>query len=314
MKNGEIFYGLMSASVIDFERVPHILSVTRDITKRKLAEINIKKLSIGMEQSPAITLITDVDGKIEYANPKFTEVTGYTFDEIKGKTMRILSASGDLSDEYEDLWETLLDKRDWRGEYLSKKKNGDTYWESVSISPIVNEENEITNFIGIMQDITERKNLTSELLKAKEKAEEMNKIKSYFFANMSHELRTPFVGIMGFAEVLSETAPDQEHKNMAEAILNSAKRLTDTLNKILNVTKLEFDKLNFVYNKFDVCKVVDRVIVLFSKAAELKNIELKSVRSNKSLFITSDEKVIEDALCQLVSNSIKFTNEGKSPF
>ncbi len=309
-KNGEFIFGLMSASIIELNGEPHILSITRDITTRKIAETNIKKLSIGMEQSPAITLITNVDGNIEYANPKFTEISGYTFDEVKGKPMRILFSSEGISKNYGDLWETLLEKRDWKGEFLNTKKNGEKYWESVLISPIVNDNGEITNFIGIMEDITERKNLTTELMKAKENAEEMNKIKSFFFANMSHELRTPFVGIMGFAEVLSESVIDPEQKKLAEAILISSQRLTDTLNKILNVTSLEFSKLDLNFKKFDIHNVINRIINLYQNTAKKNNVVIEFSNDGNPLMIISDEKIIEDILQHLINNSIKFTSEG----
>ncbi len=161
------------------------------------------------------------------------------------------------------------------------------------------------------EDITERKKLLADLIEAKQKAEEMNKIKSYFFANMSHELRTPFVGIMGFSELLSESLQNPEEKEMAQQILKSSKRLTDTLNKILNVTRIEFDNLEIKPKNFDVCRLINDIVILYSTSAQLKNTIINAVYCKESFIINTDPKVLEDVLNNLVSNAIKFTENGK---
>ncbi|MBP9096953.1 MAG: PAS domain S-box protein, partial [Ignavibacteria bacterium] len=189
-----------------------ILSIIRDITNAKESEEQIKRLSHAIEQSKATIIITSVTGDIEYFNPMLTEITGYTFEELKGKNISILG-SGNGNDKTEQaMWNNISIGKDWSGEFLNKKKNGELYWASAVVSPIKNNKDEIVNFIAIQEDITHQKQLTKELIEAKEKAEEMNKVKSYFFANMSHELRTPFVGILGFSEMLAEAIPDPELK------------------------------------------------------------------------------------------------------
>lgn len=131
--------------------------VFSDITKRKLAEEKVQKLSKGIEQSPAIVVITDCNGIIEYVNPKFTEVTGYSFNEVIGQSPRILKSGYHNGEFYQNLWNTILSGNDWSGEILNKKKNGEEYWESALISSVKNEKGEVKNFIAIKEDITERK-------------------------------------------------------------------------------------------------------------------------------------------------------------
>ena len=109
-----------------------------------------------IEQNPASIMITDRNGHLEYVNPQFTELTGYSLEDVKGKTPRILK-SGHNSDElYRQLWGAVLAGKTWQGELCNKKKNGEFYWESASISPIVNDEGEITHILGIKKDITAR--------------------------------------------------------------------------------------------------------------------------------------------------------------
>ncbi len=120
-------------------------------------EENCQILSLAVEQSPASIVITDVEGNIEYVNTKFSRVTGYSLDEVKGKNPRILSSGKLPKEEYGKMWKTILSGNEWKGEILNKKKNGELFWESVSISPIKNSNNKITHFLEIKEDISEKK-------------------------------------------------------------------------------------------------------------------------------------------------------------
>ncbi|OHB95423.1 MAG: hypothetical protein A3I59_04865 [Planctomycetes bacterium RIFCSPLOWO2_02_FULL_50_16] len=128
-----------------------------EITERERREVELRKLSLVAEQSPATIVITDKEGNIEYVNHKFTELTGYSPEEVIGENPRILKSGKTPSEEYKRLWETITSGGIWRGELCNKKKNGELYWESVSISPIKDSKNIITHFIAIKEDITERK-------------------------------------------------------------------------------------------------------------------------------------------------------------
>jgi PAS domain S-box-containing protein len=148
------------------------IETIRDITLRKRTEEKLLILSRGIEQSPASVIITDREGNIEYVNPKFTCLTGYTYAEAIGKNPRILKSGLIPSEVHQQLWETIISGSEWRGEFCNKKKNDELYWESASISPIITDDGEITHFIGVKEDITERKRLEIELQKAKVFAEE----------------------------------------------------------------------------------------------------------------------------------------------
>jgi PAS domain S-box-containing protein len=158
----------------------------RDITQRKRREDKLRQLSATVEQSPVSVVITDVGGRISYVNRKFTECTGYTLEEVSGKTPRVLNSGYSPRETYKKLWATILDGREWRGEFRNKKKNGELYWESASISPIVDANGAITHFVAVKEDITERRALESELRQV-QKLEGIGQLA----AGIAHEINTP---------------------------------------------------------------------------------------------------------------------------
>ncbi|WP_319589445.1 response regulator [uncultured Draconibacterium sp.] len=138
-----------------------VLGVSRDISKRKAAQDELRKLSRAVIQSPVSISITDVKGNIEYVNPQFTKITGYTLDEVVGKNSRILKSGKQTESFYKELWNTILSGNEWHGELQNKKKDGELYWVNSSISSLVNKAGEITHFVGVKEDITARKKLES---------------------------------------------------------------------------------------------------------------------------------------------------------
>jgi PAS domain S-box-containing protein len=143
------------------------VGIVEDVTKQKLVEEQIRKLQQAVEQSPVSIVITDCAGNIEYVNPKFSQLTGYSFREAVGQNPRILKSGKTSDDIYRQMWKSIAAGDEWHGELLNKKKNGELYWESASLSPIKNAAGDITHFLGVKEDITERKQAEEALLAAK---------------------------------------------------------------------------------------------------------------------------------------------------
>ncbi len=143
---------------LSFEPVPEgVFILSQDITRRKASEEEIKKLSRAVEQSPASVLITNPDGDIDYVNDRFCEMTGYSREEVIGKNPRILKSGYQDKPFYKVMWNTIRSGNEWKGELQNKKKDGTTYWELLSIYPLLNETGKISHFIAVQEDITEKK-------------------------------------------------------------------------------------------------------------------------------------------------------------
>ena len=140
-----------------------VLGVARDVTQSRKDQDRLRKLSKAIEQSPAMVVITDHAGIIEYVNPRFTELTGYVPEEAVGADTRILKSGATPPEVYAGLWDTILAGRVWLGELQNRKKSGEVFWESVSISPILDEAGAITHFVALMEDITNLKRARTEL-------------------------------------------------------------------------------------------------------------------------------------------------------
>lgn len=145
------------------------VAAIRDISERKEAEASLRKLNQAIEQGTAIVFITDPDGDIEYVNPRFTEVTGYTPDEAIGQTPRILKSGLQEPALYDEVWNTLTDGREWHGEFCNRKKDGSIFWVSAALSPIRDDDGNTTHFVAIEEDITKQKEIGAEIIKKEER-------------------------------------------------------------------------------------------------------------------------------------------------
>jgi len=266
-----------------------------------------------MDKSEISVVITDKDGNIEYANPFFDKLTGYSPEEYIGKTPRILKSSFHSIKFYEDMWNTVNSGKTWEGEFYNRNKNGEMYWENAIISPVTNRNNEITNFVAIKTDITHAKNINSELIIAKERAEESDRLKSAFLANMSHEIRTPMNGILGFTELLKEPdLADDQRKYFIGIIEKSGERLLNIINDIIDISKIESGQMKVKNSGINVNEYLDQILTFFKPEAEAKNIKLicNPGLPREESFIETDSEKFYAILINLVKNALKYTETG----
>ena len=176
--------------------------IFRDITERRRIEDALRLLSSAVEQSPVSVVITDPLGRIAYVNRKFTQWTGYSFEEVLGENPRILKSGHTSPEDYQSMWRTITQGAEWRGEFRNRKKNGELYWESAAITPIKDGTGRITHFIGIMEDTTERKIMDSQLQQA-QKLEAIGQLA----AGITHEINTPMQYVGDNARFLQKSWP-----------------------------------------------------------------------------------------------------------
>lgn len=284
-----------------------------DDSERKKATEEIRKLSRAIEQSPASVIITDLDGNIEYVNPKFTEITGYSFEEVVGQKPRILKSDNLSREEYSILWNKITNGETWTGDFLNKRKDGTLFWEYASISPIKNNKGQTTHYLAVKEDITEKKKYEEELIAAKEKAEESDRLKSAFLANMSHEIRTPMNGILGFSSLLKDPGlSGSKQQAYIEIIEKSGARMLNTINDIMDISKIHAGQVKIKMSEIELNEQLDFLHNFFTPEFEKKGIRLfikKGLPDHESKIKTDYEK-LNSVLTNLVKNAIKFTAAG----
>jgi diguanylate cyclase (GGDEF)-like protein/PAS domain S-box-containing protein len=181
------------------------LAVFRDITERKKVDERLQQLSRAVEQSPASIVITNTDGIIEYVNPRFTLVTGYSSEEVLGKNPRLLNTDQTPQGTHRNLWDTLTTGREWQGEFVNRKKNGELYYESAIISPILDANGVTTHYLAVKEDITERKRAEVELQRANQKLQvQLESIQLLQAELREQAIRDPLTGLFN-RRYLNET-------------------------------------------------------------------------------------------------------------
>ncbi len=289
----------------------------QDITQRKQAEEKLKLLNRAVEASSVAVEITDAQGNIIYVNSYFSELTGYSYEEVLGKNPRFLKSGYHPKTFYEELWNTILSGREWTGEFQNRKKNGDLYWEKAIISPILNSNGKVASFVAIKEDITERKKILEELVEAKEKAEESDRLKTAFLANMSHEIRTPMNGILGFAGLLKDPKLSGEvQQKYIQIIEKSGARMLNIINDIVSISKIESGIIDIHLSEMNINTQLQYVYDILKLDADNKNLKLSfnCGFTDKEATIKTDGEKFYGILSNLVKNAIKYTDSGTIEF
>lgn len=284
--------------------------IFRDITEKRKSEEQLRLLSHSINQSSSAVIITDTKGNIQYVNDTFSVLTGYSKEEVMGQNPRFLKSGYTPNKIYKELWENITSGKQWVGEFLNKRKDGTLYWEYARISPVKDSTGNITNFVGIKDDITQIKKLLDELKVAKAKAEETSRLKTNFLANMSHELRTPLVGILGCASMIVEDTKEPLTLELANIINKSGQRLHETLNSILDLTRIETETLPVDLKAVDILPVLKNTYEIFCKEAKLKDLNLYLDIEEDEIFAFADLIMLKSVLTHLISNAIKYTETG----
>ena len=195
-------------------------------------EQKLRQLSRVVEKSLNLVVITDPEGRIEYVNQRFTTVTGYTLQEVLGKTTSILKSGETSPETYKTLWETIRAGNEWRGEFHTRKKNGELYWERASISAITDRTGAITHYLALKEDITEHKLLTEQFLRA-QRIENIGRLAS----GVAHDINNLLAPIMLASTMLDEELPEDTHRQLVLTIQESAKRGADIVRQVLTFAR-----------------------------------------------------------------------------
>ncbi len=295
-----------------------------DVTERRAAEAQLRKLSQAVEQSSESFVITDREGRIEYVNQTFVDKTGYSREEAMGKNPSILQSGKTPRETYKAMWAALRAGRPWKGKFFNRRRDGSEYIEFAIISPI-QEDGEITHYVAVKEDITEKQRMgeeldrhrahledqvkkrTAELAEARDLADAANQAKSDFLANMSHEIRTPMNGVVGLLGVLEHTDLSDHQSGLIETIHQSAHTLLELIDDILDFSKIEAGRMTLERTPVSIEEVCAGVCSALAVNATQRGVNLLQFVQPGMPLVMSDGLRLRQVLYNLLGNAIKFT-------
>ncbi|MEN8154311.1 MAG: PAS domain S-box protein [Acidobacteriota bacterium] len=323
-KDGSPFYGSVTETAVRDKsgKIIHFFGILENISDKKEKEEELIKLATLVEQAAISIVLTDIEGNIQYVNPWFSQLTGYTASEAKGENPRLLkSEKSSYPDNYfKTMWESIKNREIWHGQFTNKKKSGEEYIEDATIFPIHSgNKKKLLGFGAVKKDITRQIELERELENSlremevlKEKAESASKFKSIFLANMSHDIRTPINAITGFSRLLKEHKLENKLDGYVDNIIRSGNILLNLINDILDLSKIEAGQMNIIQNTFFLNEMIENINSIFNSQFSKKEISFQ-INKDEDLpeKIYSDQSRIQQILINLLSNSLKYTLRGE---
>nr|WP_282959167.1 response regulator [Azoarcus sp. L1K30] len=310
--DGSTLWTLLSMSLTEIGGEPAVISWIYDITARRAAEREVRRLSRAVEHSPAMLLITSPSGEILYANPRFCLTAGQTAEQLVGTRPRLLDDDGRTLDFIKPLWQALKAGSGWQRECRLQKTDGGDLWIAASVSALTDERGEISDCIWILDDIGARRDTEAALRRARDLAEDAAQAKSRFLANMSHEIRTPMNAIIGLSHLALAGNPPPRERDYLEKIHRAGNGLLGVINDILDFSKIEAGKLKLDRSPFLLGEVLDMLVDLVGQKGREKGLELiLSVQPDVPPRLIGDPLRLGQVLINLVSNAIKFTEHGE---
>lgn len=327
-RDGHSVYADVSLKRIELAGKQVVLAVSYDITERKRAEDQLRKLSLAVEQSPESIVITDLEGRIEYVNEAFVRATGFERHEVIGDNPRVLQSGKTPGETYRSMWATLQRGETWRGEFINRRKDDGEYDEMAIISPLRQPDGSISHYVAVKADVTEKKRLraeldrhrehledlvrqrTRELEVAREQAETANRAKSAFLANMSHEIRTPMNAIIGLTYLLRRDLHDPEQADRLERIDKASYHLLALINDVLDLSKIEAGHLDLESTDFHLSAIFDNASSVIAVAAQSKGLSVIIDPDSVPFWLRGDPTRLSQALLNYATNAVKFTHSG----
>jgi PAS domain S-box-containing protein len=281
-----------------------VTSIGEDITEKRRAELELTKLHRAVEQSPSVVLITDSQGMIEYVNPKFSEVTGYRPDEVVGRNPSILKSGDTSKEEYGELWRTIAAGGVWHGEFHNQRKNGELYWESAAISAVRDGAGNITHYLAVKEDITERKRLEQEVAQRnRELARSQTLAQMGRMASMiAHDLRNPLSSIKMTLQVLRKQAgEDAEAGELTRISLDQVAYMEAILNDMLTYSRPQQLRREWL----DAGKLLDTAIGLARRKIEQHQVRIETDYQQGLPTFPGDPNQLRQVFSNLIVNGVQ---------
>ena len=303
----------MRGHLFDMHGARWVLCVARDLREWKKIYGELLLQAKALNAAANAMVITDGLGRVEWSNPAFSTLTGYSQEEIEGCSLQDLLRSGE---EEEDLYREVEKKlfaegKPWHGELVNRRKDGTLYCEEETITPVKDANGKILHFICVKNDISSRKEMEAELRKAREKAEKSRIATSRFLAVMSHKIRTPLSDVLGVLELLRETELSEEQKNYLEIMQGSGDVLMSLVKDVLDFSKIEAGKTEFQILEFAPKRLLENLLDIYQRKARKRGLDfILKISENVPPRLWGDPLRLRQALAQLIGNAVKYTEKG----
>ncbi len=298
----------------EIERDVH--QISDDMRELKQSEVSLRKLSQVVEHSPASVFITDATGNIEYVNPSFSEITGYTRNEAVGRNPGFLALDSTVPEPCRELSHVIASGREWHGVLLSRKKNGEHYWGETHIMPLKDDQGRITHLIAMQEDITERKRAEEQLhlfnaeleQRVAERTRQLttaNKELEAFSYSVAHDLRSPLRGINGFAQLIEEGCHGCKKAAVMDhlgRIRRASARMGDLIDDLLNLVQVARTPLHRA--TADLSDMARYILAELAASEPARHVRYEV---QDGLVVTGDPSLLNDVLANLLGNAWKFT-------
>ncbi len=274
----------------------------------------LEKFTYAVAHTDNLVVICNAEAQIDWVNNAFIKTTGYSFEEVKGKTPGSFLQGRDTDPKVvEYIRAQIKERKPFECVILNYTKSGGEYWVSIECSPVFDDKGELINFVAIERDITNKREAELALIKAKNTAEATTQAKTNFLTNLSHEIRTPMNGIMGVTELLNETSLDEEQVSYVEIIEESSDRLLAIIENILDFSHVENDSFEIEPRPFNLVELVQSIVDQYEDFALNKNIAISFQPSAAVMAladIKSDPDLLGKAIGHLLDNAVRFTPKG----
>ncbi|WP_254879466.1 response regulator [Pseudoalteromonas sp. McH1-7] len=320
-QNNYRYYWLKGAAALKNGHAKRIVGSLSDITQQKLHQEALKKakeqndlLAQAIECANVGITIADASKSelpIVFINEAFTQITGYG-DEVLGENCRFLQGKNTQQGAIEKIRQAIHKREFIKVDLINYTKSGQQFWNSLQISPVFNDQKQLTAFVGIQQNISTAVAAKKELEQAKLQAEQAAKAKSEFLASMSHEIRTPMNGVIGMLSLLEDEALTDAQLHKVGLAMSSAGSLLNLINDILDFSKIEAGKLDLEWLDFDVRALLGELVESVALQAQKKGLELiLDTTTLEKPLVKGDPSRLRQIIINLLSNAIKFTEKGE---
>ena len=304
-KSGQHIPALLAASMItDDEGILQGASgLIFDISERKALEAALQaerdRLDALLTNVGDAVMVTDSNGVIEFVNPGWERLNGYSAEEALGKTPRFIQSGQHSSEFYADMWETILNGETWRGEVVNSRKDGTIYDAALTITPVLNDAGEAINFVGVQHDISALK--------------ELDRIKSQFVSDVSHELRTPLTNIRLYLDLLGKTSEDPTRASRyLQTLSRESERLANLIDDLLSLSRLDAKAVPFTPTPVDINHLLKSLVEDRRTLASKRGLELNLEVDTSLPPIIGDERLITQVFTNLLTNAMNYTlDEGQ---